>query len=128
MFYSYLHDASCPFAAAGVEPPNANRDRALSLIKEERQRQVGKWSIANDDTRSRGELAMAAACYAAPEPLRVANGLGGYDTAWPWPKGEGCDPSAAGDDRLRSLVIAGALIVAEIERLSRTTAHAERAL
>src|SRR4051812_45491863 len=93
MFYSYLHETSCPYASAGMEPPNANRDRALSLITQERQRQLGKWAIAHDDAHTHGEMAMAAACYAAPEPVFVSNGLGGYDTAWPWADREGCNPN-----------------------------------
>lgn len=77
-----------------------------------RQIEVEMWEPANDDKYRRGELADAAACYAA-------NAAGAVWTtpvpkAWPWPK-EKWKPKTARQD----LVRAGALILAEIERLDR---------
>ena len=87
-----------------TENPNA----AIELIAAERRRQVEAegYSTDHDDEHATGELADAAACYA----------LGVRTPRWPW----GTDwwkPSP--DNRVRELVKAGALIVAEIERLQR---------
>jgi hypothetical protein len=93
-----------------VENMNIGMATAIRDITDERLRQVGKegWTAEHDDEHSNGQLAQAAACYAwagwKPAPY------------WPW--------SRAWDkrdkhDRRRQLVIAGALIVAEIERLDR---------
>lgn len=84
---------------------------ALADIAAERRRQieVEGWTPANDAAHSLGELAQAAACYADPSvrPDRPpAN--------WPW-HSKWWKPK----DRRRDLVRAGALIVAEIERLDR---------
>lgn len=99
-----------------------------SVIKEieyERNRQMMEegWTEDYDDKHTCGELAKAAACYAAPydifrylspdhtRPLRHLF----YDV-WPW---EVHQDKRRKHSRRRSLVIAGALIVAEIERLDR---------
>ena len=88
---------------------------ALTLVARERQRQVLEegWSPAWDDGYVRGELPKAAACYA----VNVINPAGGESSApsdWPfmyhWWK-----PTTP----LRDLTKAGALILAEIERLMR---------
>jgi hypothetical protein len=105
------------------------------LIAAERERQVARegWSAQHDAGHSAGELAMAAACYAAPEPIFVHReaeqawlsgndgGRGdrqlyaeGYYDPWPWDAGW---DKREKHDRLRRLVIAGALIAAEIDRL-----------
>jgi len=114
----------------------------FELMAAERLRQVGQegFTAEHDDEHTSGEIAMAAACYAAPKPILVrekrmvqvnasrglsdayqyeqAERLGYYD-AWPWD--EEWDKRAK-HDRLRQLVIAGALIAAEIERLQRLQA------
>jgi hypothetical protein len=70
-----------------------------------------------------GELASAASVYAAPKDLFVTIGiiesitglpLQTFDSAWPW-DAEWLKKS----DRVRDLVKAAALIIAEIERLER---------
>ena len=73
----------------------------------ERRRQIERegWTPDHDDEHDDGSLAVAAACYAAP---RMAA------THWPW-SAEDYKPK----DRRRNLVRAGALILAEIERLDR---------
>ena len=89
----------------------------IDEIAAERQRQVQKegWSIKHDDTHTRGELALAAACYAkeaalpAVLPLTTKNG-----TLWPWSL-EWWKPKTP----RRDLIRAAALIIAEIERLDR---------
>lgn len=72
-----------------------------------------------------GSLAMAAACYAAPQPICIFGGyykLIGYEThllyGWhdPWPWDASLDYRNE-RDRIQQLITAGALIVAEIDRL-----------
>lgn len=101
---------------------------ALQAVVAERRRQieVEGWTGEHDDTHQRGELAQAAACYAQPEPIyepRLTVPVG-----WPWaaewwkpashnPRTRALDHTGVG--RRRDLVRAGALILAEIERLDR---------
>lgn len=103
---------------------------AIEEIAAERRRQVEKegWSSEHDDGHRDGELSRAAACYAAHASAyqRVAGdvGLDAYRSVeprssfltfgWPWSR-EWWRPK----DPRRDLVRAGALIVAEIERLDR---------
>jgi hypothetical protein len=93
-------------------------DNPLFLIKQERYRQVvvKGYSRANDDTCKNGELAQAAAAYASAELYRrVIND--NHDTTpniWPFDKTH-FKPTP--EDRIKELAKAGALIVAEIERL-----------
>lgn len=93
---------------------------AIDLIRAERQHQVEQegWTEVHDDQHDNMEMATAAACYAV-----AATGLDNYvvdgeygEDAWPWHKDT---DKREKHDRLRCLVIAGALIVAEIERLQR---------
>lgn len=94
-------------------------------IAAERSRQIDGegFGAEHDDTHGNGALAIAAACYAAPErvhwvspeeerrgvPANYANFL-----SWPWER-EWWKPGT----RRRNLVKAAALLVAEIERLDR---------
>lgn len=104
--------ASSP-APTGAEPV-AWRD-----VIAERQRQVSAegWSPEHDDEHSLGELARAAACYAY-EATRTEHQRslddGFAPPMWPWAE-RWWKPT----DRRRDLVKAGALIIAEIERLDR---------
>lgn len=93
----------------------------VELIATERRRQVDEegWSAEHDDLHMEGELAMAGALYAAPTPVYLISEDGDELDPWPW--------SADWDKRdnhprLRRLVIAGALIAAEIDRLLRLEA------
>lgn len=87
------------------------------LIAAERQRQieVEGWTPEHDDLNDNGEMAVAAACYAA-NTLPVNVTVDGLD-AFPW---SWCDDKRGKHSRLRELVIAGALIAAEIDRLQRS--------
>ena len=78
----------------------------------ERFRQIGDegWSFDHDDEHDCNELADAAACYALGAPSQIINQL------WPWAS-MWWKPT----DRRRNLVKAGALIIAEIERLDRVS-------
>ena len=98
----------------------------MSIIDEiaaERRRQVEEegWSLEHDDEHDRGELAVAAACYAkhaADFRDALENGVTYRTKAtppdWPWDRHWWKPENAR-----RDLIRAGALIVAEIERLDR---------
>jgi hypothetical protein len=86
---------------------------ALSDVMAERLRQINEegWTPAHDDAHSNGELARAAACYATSAvPVYLANppALWPWDASWWKPK-----------DARRDLIRAGALIIAELDRLQR---------
>jgi len=95
----------------------------------ERRRQIEAegWTSWHDDQHHRGEMAMAAACYAHPERVFIARQLAGrgyetytsYRDAWPW-----ADEWWKPRGRRRDLVRAAALILAEIERLDRAAQSA----
>jgi hypothetical protein len=96
---------------------NIKEGSALDLIAKERSRQVEDegWTPEHDDTHVGGNLALAAACYAIPASSRDAPYY--PIRLWPfWPEWFKPTPN----DRLRELAKAGALIVAEIERLQRS--------
>lgn len=95
----------------------------IDEITAERKRQIDVegWTPEHDDAHDSGEMALAAACYAAGKiefsktifmngrPWSVA-----LFNLWPWSR-EWWKPK----DRRRDLIRAAALIVAEIERLDR---------
>ena len=86
----------------------------IDEISAERQRQVDQegWSAEHDDGHINGSIARAAGCYSLGADGSVDWKL--IEALWPW------DPEwFKPKDRRRDLVRAGALIVAEIERLDR---------
>lgn len=104
---------------------------AIGMIVEERARQIEQegYTAEHDDTEHpEGELADMAACYAVGAPVIIPVGDpedGDCVDAWePEVWGPFAD-AIAGKDRIRQLVIAGALVVAEIERLQRANAAKE---
>lgn len=80
---------------------------AITRIAAERRRQIEQegWTLEHDDMHSKGALATAAAALAGAH-------LGKVRERW------GLVHKHRGN-RVRQLIIAGALIVAEIERLER---------
>lgn len=86
----------------------------MKLIAAERIRQIEQegWAPQYDDRHAGGEMALAAACYALAEKQRGDH----PPSPWPWSR-EWWKPSPS--NRIRELAKAGALIVAEIERLAR---------
>lgn len=108
-----------------VSASAARSGDAVSLIAAERARQISVegWSLDHDDRHTRGQLADAAACYAATTRAFAAEERAGrayetytaYSDLWPW----ACEWWKPTPDRVRQLVKAGALIAAEIERLQR---------
>lgn len=110
---------------AGRELVEAARD---VLAERRRQIEVEGWTAEHDDKHAAGEMADAAACYAASEPPYKAPPLGSprsrfehsFTKLWPWEMkwwkpGNPLKPA----DRRKRLVKAGALILAEIERFDR---------
>ncbi len=90
---------------------------AVVDICRERMRQVRAegWTPEHDDTHAKEQLAYAAACYAlTPLFSRPVAWSDMFTRLWPWDE-KWWKPT----DRRRDLVKAGALIVAEIERLDR---------
>ena len=105
------------------------------LAERRRQVEVEGWTTERDDKiHPRGELARAAACYAlesagvlrgktvtTPSDVEYSRGAS-YSfrpSYWPW-----CVSWWKPSNRRRNLVKAGALILAEIERLDRAAARA----
>lgn len=114
MYQERADDCSWPTptpATVEVKQPSA-----IGLIATERQRQREDegWSESHDDDHDAGELADAAACYAMTPDTRMAADF--QSDVWPFHV-SAWKPTH--DDRIRELVKAGALIVAEIERLQR---------
>lgn len=118
---------------AALTPPTPPACDGATLIATERARQIQDegCTAEHDDGHDRGELIRAAQCYAwaaremmlVPSermPLYVVLEGGGGSRAWPvpsWPwNDEWWKPKA---DAVRNLVVAGALIAAEIDRLQR---------
>lgn len=83
------------------------------LAERERQQAEEGWTPEHDDEHCNGELAMAAVCYI--NETGTVNRNGGKPWGWPW-DASWWKPNA----RRRNLVKAGALILAEIERLDRS--------
>lgn len=100
---------------------NAIRTRLIGEIAAERLRQVRAegYTTLHDDEHVDGDLADAAACYAlTPEQRNTVPVHGGppVPRRWPW---ECAAWKPTPDDRKRELIKAGALILAELERLER---------
>lgn len=103
-----FHAAELLAAAPGKSVPQAWLD-----VQAERRRQIEAegWTPEHDDKHNGGELADAAACYAL-----WAGGInpGNWREFWPW-----APEWLRHSEPRRMLVKAGALILAEIERLDR---------
>lgn len=96
-------------------PDSIGRPWLDVLAERQRQIEAEGWTPEHDDQHEAGELARAGACYAA-----FAGGTGPIEEfgfRWPWSP-VWWKPTT----RRRDLVKAGALILAEIERLDRAEA------
>lgn len=103
-------------------PPAAvHGHEAVRDVLAERERQVTeeRWSVEHDDSHEDGQLADAAGCYAL---WAAGYSLNGWREFWPW-KPEWLKQ----DEPRRMLVKAGALVLAEIQRLDRATPPAQDA-
>lgn len=92
---------------------------AIDEIAAERARQISEegWSPVHDDQHVNGEMARAAACYASAQSMiQIEREWVRPDTppGWPW-HWSWWKPGW----KRNNLIKAGALIVAEIERLDR---------
>ncbi|HGM4821483.1 TPA: hypothetical protein ACKP7E_000402 [Pseudomonas aeruginosa] len=103
---------STPAAQAGQMP------QAWLDVQAERRRQseAEGWTPEHDDEHSHGQMARAAACYALAGSSAPNDGTAALlvSLAWPWDE-QWWKPSTA----RRDLVKAGALVLAEIERIDR---------
>lgn len=107
--------------------------QVLDAIGAERMRQITRegFSIDHDDAHRNGELALAASCYALnvglarkhapgdidPETLDAISSMAPVISVWPFDDSWWKPKSARHD-----LIVAAAMIVAEIERLDREEA------
>lgn len=89
------------------------------VVERKRQIEVEGWDSAHDDKHDEGEMAAAAGCYAFASGSLVTWDCFRTvaDAVWPWDKGW-WKPKG----HRQNLIKAGALIVAEIERLDRKAA------
>lgn len=100
------------------------------MFSDERQRQVSEegWTPEHDDEHVNGELADAAAGYASPrklyrDPLIREDGTINLEVRYLYPFNNPYFRERK--DRKRQLIIAGALLIAELERLERAEAKSE---
>lgn len=110
--------------AALTQPKQSDNELrdALGDVAKERQRQIDAegWSLEHDDSHDAGQLAVAAGCYALASFLNSPSSLEQiFKRYWPWDR-QWWKPESARHDLIR----AGALIVAEIERLDRAAIRA----
>ena len=85
----------------------------LDVVAErQRQKTIEGWTPEHDDEHCNGELAMAAVCYI--NETGTVNRNGGKPWGWPW-DASWWKPKT----HRRNLVKAGALVLAEIERIDR---------
>lgn len=120
----YFHKGNFANAELRSLDPYSPRLQALyvggiDLVIRERMRQIHEegWTAKHDDAHDRGSLALAGACYAIPPEERDTARLT-VPYLWPFDE-EWWKPT---DDRMRELVKAAALIVAEIDRELRLRA------
>lgn len=110
-FDDFKKDWTDILAAAPAPVQAEPQTAAASDVLAERQRQISAegWTPEHDDEHGDGSMALAASCYACASA--------GFDDAardWPW-SDDWFKPSSP----RRDLIKAGALILAEIERLDR---------
>lgn len=108
----------CKQALAQAPATSLTLQPGALLIALERDRQLEEkgHTAEKDDKFIRGELAVAAACYAVEGNEDTVLVIDAFGDAWPW----GADDDKRDEhDLLDRLVIAGALIAAEIDRVLR---------
>lgn len=124
-------DSAVPGEAFTIDQPGdpaGDTWAALQIVFDERRRQVtaGGWTAEHDDRHNGGELALAAVAYLLADDPDEAEVFWPWDPDWFKPAGRdlGADPSPA--DRVRELTKAGALLLAEIERIQREIERLQR--
>lgn len=107
-------------AVDGLAVPTQPQSQAAADVLAERRRQIEAegWTAEHDSEHGNGQMARAAACYAMSGSCAPSDETAGIlvDLAWPWAP-QWWKPTTARCD----LVKAGALILAEIERLDRAS-------
>jgi hypothetical protein len=95
------------------QPSNGYMRSAVNAVVKERLRQIEQegWTPDHDQEHAGGELAKAAACYAAGQPV-----VGLWPNGWDFKE----------TDKYRMLAKSGALVMAELERIDRLLDWAER--
>ena len=102
-----------------AEPQPPDRAAVLDIVAERaRQVSVEGWTVENDDLYVDGEMAVAAGAYVLHDTFGTRSVFPGIRALWPW-SALWWKPTT----RRRNLVKAGAMIVAEIERLDRAAAR-----
>lgn len=116
--FHHFKVADFRIARAALSGSGDGWSKAADDVLAERRRQIEAedFDASHDDMATKGQLAGAAACYAMADIEHWA-AKQAIKTIWPWAD-EWWKPS----DRRRNLVKAGALILAEIERLDRLPA------
>lgn len=100
--------------------PVKNGDTGAERIAAERNRQIEEegWSAEHDSIHENDELSLAAICYASPIPVYCkiwhVDGTTNLEDPFPWAEWD----KRHKHNRIRQLEIAGALIAAEIDRLT----------
>lgn len=117
-----IEDGGIAMAALAAHRRNTHAASPAALdVLAERQRQINAegWTPEHDDEHASDEIAAFAALYAMPEACRDwdARSTGYGNTLAEAITPEGWQPKLG--DRRRELIKAGALIIAEIERLDR---------
>ena len=84
----------------------------LIAVERRRQQETEGWTKEHDDSHCADQLVHAADCYLMSDGQEWAEGETPY--LWPWDM-KWWKPK----DRIHNLVVAGALIAAEIDRLQR---------
>lgn len=106
--------------AAGPVMPETPSEAARDVLAERRRQvEVEGWTPEHDDAHSAGEMARAAVCYALTDSRW--RDVFDYRSWWPWST-VWWKPTT----RRRDLVKAGALILAEIERIDRAALAKEQ--
>jgi hypothetical protein len=119
-------DVDCLLRIIDATRGTLSEETAVQEVVAERRRQVEAegWTAEHDDQHGRGELLAAAICYL--HRRREQDMFGRYETsapaAWPWTL-NWWKPT----NRRRDLVKAGALILAEIERIDRAASRSKTA-
>ncbi|WYK06475.1 hypothetical protein DWF04_016480 [Cereibacter sphaeroides f. sp. denitrificans] len=114
-------DPGLDYLRAGNRPAGPTKAAADVLAERARQISAEGWTPEHDDTHQHGQIAGAALCYLAEDIPHWARQQA-HGCYWPW-DASWWKPT----DHRRNLVKAGALILAEIERLDRAEARARAA-
>ena len=115
-----VHDLGVARAALQAEKDHADAARDV-LAERQRQITAEGWTPEHDDEHGDSEMAEAALCYIDHAIDMSRRGTSILSNRWPWQL-RWWKPTAP----RRDLVKAGALILAEIERLDRHAAHQAR--